>query len=210
MANHILPAIACPECDLLQREIYVPPGGTVCCLRCGAMLYRNAPDSIERTFCFAVTAAILFVFANSYPIVGIELQGNRSASNLYGALEFLWRHDMKLVAFLVGTTTILVPAIELTMLIYLLVSLRFKRTHALVPLILQILRSIEPWGMVEVLMLGILVSLVKLTHSFNVIVGVSLWSFVGLTLMLTAVAASFNPRDIWTSLDMISGKEEGS
>src|SRR2546428_192096 len=49
--------IACRECDLLQREIVLPPGGTACCSRCGAVLHRNKPDSLDRTLAFTSGAA---------------------------------------------------------------------------------------------------------------------------------------------------------
>jgi len=59
----------------------------------------------------------------------------------------------------------------------------------------------KPWGMVEVFMLGVLVSLVKLTSSFKVIPGISLWSFGALTLLLAAAASSFSTRDVWARLE---------
>src|SRR5437667_463601 len=48
--------VACRECDLLQREIVLPPGGTACCSRCGAVLHRSKPDSPDRTLAFTVGA----------------------------------------------------------------------------------------------------------------------------------------------------------
>ncbi|HWI40869.1 MAG TPA: paraquat-inducible protein A, partial [Verrucomicrobiae bacterium] len=79
--------------------------------------------------------------------------------------------------------------------------LRFHRVPRGVTLILRLLQGIKPWGMVEVLMLGILVALVKLTQDFIVIPGVALWSFGGLTVMLAAMAASFNARDVWMHVE---------
>ena len=38
----------------------------------------------------------------------------------------------------------------------------------------------------------------------TIIPGVAMWSFGGVTLLLAAVTASFNPRDVWTSLDQES------
>jgi paraquat-inducible protein A len=55
--------------------------------------------------------------------------------------------------------------------------------------------------MIEVLMLGVLVSLVKLTSSFKVIPGIAMWSFGCLTLLLAAAAAAFSARDVWDRLD---------
>lgn len=205
MNDNLLPVIACHECDLLQREILLPRGGAAYCRRCGAILYRDSPDSIDRTLALSLAAAILFLLANSFPIIGIELQGNRSAVNLVGAVHSIWNQEMKLISLLVLITTILVPAFELSMMIYLLLPLKFHRMPPGIALILRILQSLKPWGMVEVFMLGVLVALVKLTNDFIVIPGVALWSFGGLTLMLAAVASSFNARDLWANLEREPG-----
>jgi len=202
MTVHPKPLIACRECDLLLREIQLQPGGIACCRCCGAPLYHNSPGSLDRTLALVLGASVLFIIANAYPILGIEIQGTRNATNLYGAVCALWNQEMHSISLLVFITTILIPGIELSMMIYLLLPLRQGRIPVGIPLILRILQSIKPWGMVEVFMLGVLVSLVKLTDSSSVIPGVALWSFGGLTLMLAAVAASFNPRDVWVHLEM--------
>jgi paraquat-inducible protein A len=196
-----IPLIACRECDLLLREIALSPAGVACCPCCGASLYRNIPDSLNRTLALSLTAITLFIIANVYPILGIEIQGTRNVTNLYGAVCSLWIQEMLMISCLVCVTTILVPAIELTMMIYLLLPLCLRRIPPGIPLILRILQSIKPWGMVEVFMLGILVSLVKLTDLTTIIPGVALWSFGGLTLLFAAIAASFNPRDVWAHLE---------
>jgi paraquat-inducible protein A len=148
-----------------------------------------------------VAAAILFLIANSYPIIGIELQGNRKAVNLLEAVHSIWTQEMRLISLLVLITTILIPAFELAMMIYMLLPLRFGQMPPGVAIILRFLQGIKPWGMVEIFMLGVLVALVKLSHDFIIIPGVALWSFGGLTLMLAAVASSFNAREIWLNLE---------
>jgi len=205
MNDNLMPVVACHECDLLQREVQLPRGGVARCRRCGGILYRDSPDSLDRTLALSLAAAILFLLANTFPIIGIELQGNRSAVNLFGAVYSIWNQEMKLIALLVLTTTILVPAFELTMMIYLLLPLKFQQIPPGSVPILRGLLSIKPWGMVEIFMLGVLVALVKLSHDFIIIPGVALWSFGGLTLMLAAVASSFNARDLWANMEKESG-----
>lgn len=200
--------IACRECDLLLWEIPLSPNGVACCCCCGAPLYHSTPDSLNRTLVFSLTAATFFIIANIYPILGIEIQGTHNATNLYGAVRSLWNQEMRLISSLVCVTTILVPAIELTLMIYLLLPLWLRRTPPGIALVLLILQRIKPWGMVEVFMLGVLVSMVKLTDSSSIIPGVALWSFGGLTLLFAAVAASFNPRDVWVRLDREPGGKE--
>ncbi len=208
MPNYPTHLIACHECDLLQREIDLPLGGEAHCPRCGAMLYRSSPGTLDNTLAFALAAALLLVIANAYPILGIDIQGNTNATHLFGAVRYLWNHEMYLLSLLVGVTTMIIPALEIAMMLYLLLSLRLSIIPAGTPFILRTLHSIKPWGMIEVFMLGILVSLVKLKDDAAIIPGVALWSFGGLTLMLAAVASSFNPRDVWHKIGTESGREQ--
>lgn len=192
-----MPLIACHECDLLQREILLPPGRVARCSRCGAVLYRTAHKSIDHTFAIVLTAAIVFLFANLYPIIGLEIQGTRNDTTLISAVHALWNQDMRLVAGLVLMTTFLAPAIELAVMFHLLLGLKLGRVPAGFKTIMRILQIVNPWGMVEVFILGVIVALVKLTHYGNLIPGIALWSFGVLTLLLTAIVSSFDSRDAW-------------
>jgi paraquat-inducible protein A len=193
--------IACQECDLLQRETILPPGGAARCKRCGAVLYRNTPGSLDRTLALTVGAIMLFVLANAFPIVEIEVQGDRHATTLYGAVRALWDQEMEAIAALVFFTTMLMPAVELAIVAYILLPLRLGRVpHGMAPL-LRLLQTVRPWGMIEVFMLGVLVSLVRLAHLASVVPGIALWSFGGLILLLAA-ASSFNARDVWVRVSV--------
>ena len=194
------PLIACPECDLLQREPPPDAGAVVSCARCGAGLYRRSPDSINRTLACALGAAVLFVVANAFPIVGMTIEGQSNTVSLPGAILGLWNQDMQLVAGLVGFTTLLAPCLELAILIYLLLPLRLGRMPRGMPLILRALDAVQPWGLVEVFMLGLLVSLVKLEMYSKVVPGIALWAYGCLILVFTAMAAAFDPREIWARI----------
>lgn len=186
--------IACHDCDLLQRETPLPPGGVAVCGRCGAVLYRNNPGNSERTLALTLAAAVLFAISNAFPIVGIESQGNSNASTLFGAVLALWNDHMMLLAGLVFATTILVPALELAVMIFLLAAPRPP------PQILRMVLAIRPWAMVEVFMLGLLVSVQKLSHLATIMPGVALWSFAALMVLFAALTATFNVHDLWRTM----------
>ena len=194
------PLVSCPECDLLQRETPLPRGGIARCRRCGAELYRSHPDSLERTLAITLAALVLFAIANAYPIVGLEVQGNRTAATLFGAVRALWGQGAEAVAGLVFVTTIVVPLLEMSITLLILVPLRLGGAAPATGLLLRIVQAVRPWGMVEVFILGVLVSLVKLAHQATVIPGIALWSFAGLMLLFAAAAASFDPREVWKRL----------
>lgn len=201
MDDHTAQLIVCRYCDLLQREIPLKPGCAASCRRCGAVLYRNATDSIDRTLAYTLAAVVLFVIANVFPIFAIEIQGSHSEINLLGAVRSLWDQQMLFISLLVFVTTIIIPALELVTMAYLLLPLKYHHVPVGYTHFLRMMQIVEPWGMVEVFMLGVLVSLVKLTSSFKVIPGVALWSFGCLTLLLAAAASSFSARDVWARLE---------
>jgi paraquat-inducible protein A len=192
--------IACPECDLLQRRIPLPPGGAAACPRCGATLYRHSPGGLDRALALLIASAILFLLANAFPIAGIETQGNRNATTLFGAVLALWDQDMPLVAGLVLFTTILAPAFELFTLIAILAAARGGVRLPALPGVLRWVLAARPWSMVEVFMLGVLVAEVKLSHLAHISPGVALWSYAALILLFAAAMANFEPRELWDRL----------
>jgi paraquat-inducible protein A len=195
MTSHTL--IACHECDLLQREPILPPGGVACCRRCGAVLFRDIPDSVDRGLAFTLGAALLFIIANLFPIVGLEAAGIANATSLYGAVETIWKNDMEGVASLVFVTTILIPAVEISLMLYVLLPLKLGQVPQGLAPILRVLQSVRPWSMTQVFILGVLVALVKLAHLAHIVPGVALWSFGGLIILLTGAVASFNTHELW-------------
>ena len=208
MADHPAQLIACHDCDLLQREITLNPGCTATCPRCGAVLYRNATDSMNRTLAYSLAALLLFVIANVFPILSIEMQGDRASITLYGAVVSLWEQQMKLVSVSVFITALVVPALELVSMVYLLLPLKLGYVPPGCTLFMRTQQYVQPWSMVEVLLLGVLVSLVKLTQNFKVIPGIAMWSFGLLTLLIAAMASSFSSRDVWGRLDEIRQRQE--
>ena len=193
--------IACHECDLLQREIILPPGGVACCRRCGAALYRNKPDSVDRTLALTLAAAVMMIVANLFPIVGLDAEGNRTSTTLFGTVRTLYDDEMLSVAALVFVTTILMPVLDIGAMLYMLLPLKLGWVPKGLPASFRLVQTVRPWGMVEVFMLGTLVSLAKLGHIAHVLPGIALWSFGALMFLVAAAAASFDADDLWARVE---------
>ena len=56
--------IACHDCDLIHHIKPLADKGTAVCIRCGAVLYKHKPNSLERSLAFALAGLILFILAN--------------------------------------------------------------------------------------------------------------------------------------------------
>jgi paraquat-inducible protein A len=154
----------------------------------------------DRPLAYTLAALILFVIANAYPIVGLKVQGDRQTASLYDAVHTLWAQGRPDVAVLVGFTTILTPALQIALLTYVLLPLKFNRAAGGVVPVLRFIQRVKPWSMMEVFLLGILVSLVKLEHIAQVETGIALWAFGALIPLLIAASMSFNPEDLWAKV----------
>jgi paraquat-inducible protein A len=99
-------------------------------------------------------------------------------------------------------SAILFPLIELLVFLYVLVPLRIGKLPPHFNRMLRVVQLVRPWGMVEVFMLGVLITIVKMVSVAKVIPGPGLFAFGALTLMLGIVAA-FDPRGLWEIRDQM-------
>jgi paraquat-inducible protein A len=189
--------IACHECDVIHRIKPLSAKGAAHCIRCGAVLYKHKPNSLDRTLAFALAGLILFILANSFPFMGLKIGSQIRQTTLITGIYELYVQDMQVIAILVLLTTVLVPVTQMMCLFYILLPLKFGRVPGSLPRVLRLLHSMGPWSMMEVFMVGILVSVVKLAKMAKIIPGISLYSFLVLIFVLTAMTVSLDSHLIW-------------
>ena len=189
--------IACHECDLIHRVKPLPKKGHANCIRCGAVLYRHKPNSLERTLALSLAGLVLFVLANSYPFLALKMDTQAHQTNLITGIKVLYNQEMQGLAIVVFITTILAPLAQLLGMLYLLLPLRHNRIPPKFAPIFRFVRSLETWSMMEVFMLGILVSVVKLAKMAQIVPGIAIFSFFGLIVVLAAATVSLDPHEIW-------------
>ncbi|MEJ0089278.1 MAG: hypothetical protein WDM80_05965 [Limisphaerales bacterium] len=71
--------VACLDCDLLQRILEVPAGASVRCVRCNKELWRHKTDSLNRTFALTLAALVLYLIANTVPMLGLHAAGRQAS-----------------------------------------------------------------------------------------------------------------------------------
>jgi paraquat-inducible protein A len=189
--------IACHDCDLIHRIKPLPVKGAANCIRCGAVLYKHKPNSLDRTLAFAIAGLILFILANSFPFLALRIGSQVRETTLITGIHELYVQGVQVIAILVLLTTVLVPFTQMICLFYILLPLKFGRLPKRLPRVFRFLQSVQPWGMMEVFMVGILVSVVKLAKMAKIIPGISLYSFLALIFVLTAMTVSLDSHLIW-------------
>ena len=189
--------IACHECDLLYKIDRNPRQGVVKCQRCGAVLVKHERHKLEHTIALTITGLVLFVVANAFPILNFRFEGQVTEMILFTSVKSLYDQQMWPLAILVFLTSIALPLARLMALLYVFIPIKLNRTPWKVAVIFRLIYSLHPWSMIEVLMLGILVSIVKLSALATIIPGVALWSFAALIFVLAATATRLDPDLVW-------------
>ena len=194
--------IPCYECDFLHSFKTIPTGAKALCVRCGAFLYRNIPNSIDRAFALYLAAFILFIIANVFPFISLKMSGRMEVNIMIsGALAFC-RVGMSELGILVLLTGFVFPFLIITGMLYILFPLKFGYRPWHMAKVFRMVRTLTPWSLLGVLMLGILVSYFKLLDLATVIPGVSLFSFAALLIVSTAAYSNLDVSQIWQHMKL--------
>jgi paraquat-inducible protein A len=169
-------------------------------VRCDALLYYQKKDSLDRTLSLTIAGLVLFIVANTLPFLAMKSKGLVRETTLITGVKGLYLQGMEALALLVFLTTILVPLVQIAGMLYVLVPLKVNRVPRHLALVFRFIRSLQPWAMMEVFMIGILVSMVKLGKMASIVPGLALFSFVVLIFVLAGSAASLDPRIVWDRL----------
>jgi len=197
--------VACPHCDLLQRLPDLAPSASARCPRCDRELWRRREDSLDRTLALTIAAAMLLVVANAVPMLGLSAVGRQSFTTVFGGAVQLWNDGRELVAGLVLFTAVIAPALQVGFMLAIVLGAQRERAPRWVGTLLRLHPTTSTWSMIEVMMLGVLVALIKIADYAKVIPGLALFVLGALIFLLAAIQAIFDPREVWSRVEWAAG-----
>ncbi len=190
--------IACHDCDLLQKLPPLAMGVVVECQRCGAILRRTQANSLNRTLGWLTAGLVFYCVAVSFPFLAIQAKGISNETAMASGILLLYKQGMGGLGLVVLLTCLLFPLFTLLSLLYILLPLRIG--YGCLPGTVRLFvwsQRLRHWGMMEVYLLGILVSMIKLSKMAQIIPGPSLFSFIALIFVLAASAVSLDSHLVW-------------
>jgi len=189
--------VACGVCDLVQRVEPLPQRAKAHCARCGFRLFRRKPKSLSRTAALALAALILYFPANIYPIVTTQYWGAAERTTIFDGIRGLFRVGEYPVGALVFTTSILTPILKILSLLTLVVTIKSKKLPRFRSWVYRLVQIVDPWNMLEVYLLSILVAVAELGKVATVHPGAGVISFAGVVVLTILATYTFDPRTIW-------------
>ncbi len=184
--NHL---VACPGCDLLHHCRTLEKGEYARCRRCGDVIQTRKPHTIDRSLAAVLASIVLLLVSLCLPFLSLSRAGIASSISVLDAVAALWFNHMRWLALLTLAFIVLLPLTRLLLLGWVLWRIRFKRK------IRRGMRTafrwsirMEPWAMAEIFMVGVVVSLVKISTLANLHTGLAFWSL----LILIAISCYIN------------------
>ncbi len=129
------------------------------------------------------------------------MRGRITETTLVSGVVDLYQQGRETIAVLVFFTIVLAPFCQIALLLWVLLPLHLNRIPWQLPQAFRLLRQVQPWSMMEVFIIGMLVAIVKLMGMATIVPGLALWSFVLLMFVLAGAASSFEPESVWERLE---------
>jgi len=190
------------DCSVCHAIVKIPGEGTgqeAYCPRCESEVHARKPEAVQRTWAYLLASIVFFIPANVLPMMYVAtFAGTESDTIMSGVLYFI-DTGAYLIAFVIFTASIFVPILKILILVYLLVSvqkgscLHRKRRKKLY----MLTEIIGRWSMVDVYVVGTMVSLVHFGALTEIKPGMGANFFLLVVIMTMLSAMAFDPKLIW-------------
>ncbi|WP_416306350.1 paraquat-inducible protein A [Neptunicella sp. SCSIO 80796] len=191
--------ILCPQCSTVQDYQQPQEGESLQCCCCEHVLVKTIRGNNLPALILTLSALILYVPANIYPIMTMTYLGRSNDTTIMGGIIDLYTSGMYGLAALVFTVSIVIPIVKILLMLYLLlvsphVSPLSHLTHHK---LWRFVERIGPWSMLDVFLVAILVALVKLQDMARVDPGPGIVAFAGVVVLTLIASQVLDSRLLW-------------
>lgn len=170
------------------------------CPRCGFALHARKPASLQRTSALLVAAVVLYVPANTLPIMATaSVVTGRESHTILGGIVELWQGGSWDLALIVFIASIAVPILKIAALALLVITAqrRSRWRQAERASLYRLIETVGHWSMLDVFVVVLLVGMVRFGAFASVDPAAGLLAFGAVVVLTMLASASFDPRLIW-------------
>jgi paraquat-inducible protein A len=189
----------CRSCGVLQSLPNPAIGFNRICWRC----YTPFGSGIvfpHTALAIAITSLLLFLLAQCYPIMRIEVQGQSHAARIISGVTELANYELPSVGLFVLAIAIAAPLGRILCMIWIMAHLLLQRKSPYLLQTYKISEHLQPWAMLDVLLLGSIVASSKLRELTHLSIGIGFWSLGVLALTMIILDLLFDRQAIWDLL----------
>jgi paraquat-inducible protein A len=194
--------VECHECALSVDISLLGERQKALCPRCGLVLTAKHHNALDRILAFSLSAIFFLLLSLPFEFLAFQSNGIERKIDILASLSILNDNNYQVLALLEVLTIFVIPTLVLLSLIYLLIPLRRgiypRGGHYLLELTYKIL----PWSMVEIFVVGVLVSLVKIISLADISLGPSFFAYILFSLAMTAAVLHMDKHQLQQLLNL--------
>ena len=164
-------------------------------------MQTNKILSIDRTLAAVLASIILLLVSLCLPFLSLSRAGVNSTISVLDAVASLWTSDMLWLGLMTLALIVLLPLGRLVLLAWVLGRIRFRRKiRRGMRMAFRWSIRMEPWAMADIFMVGVVVSLVKISTLANLHTGLAFWSLLLLVGLSVFINLTLCKDTIWAVL----------
>lgn len=173
------------------------------CPRCGVAMHARKPRSVEKTMAYLLAATILYIPAHLLPVMTVTEMGVVEHNTIISGMMYFLRTEAYPIAIVIFVASILIPLLKIAALSWLCAAAtgRVRPSPVALGRLYWITELLGRWSMVDIFVVGILVSVVQVGNYMTIVPGPGALAFAGVVLLTMISALAFEPRLLWDQLD---------
>jgi paraquat-inducible protein A len=192
--------VECRNCGLAQIQPPAERRDVVFCRRCKTQLEHSAGKSLDTTMACSAAVLLLLIPAWTAPFLTASALGAARTSFLPMSVYVVWRDGAPLLAFIVLFFVLAFPVLRFGTMTAVLLALRLQRRPQWLPRAFRICNGLQVWAMLDVFVLGLLVSYVRLRSTLNVSIGAGAVCFILAGLLSLVARATLDKAEVWRAI----------
>ena len=195
--------IICKKCHTLHEKIELKEGAKALCSSCNRIIYRRDSQIIDKTLALVITALISFVLVFLFTIITININGLEQDLTLTALFVVILEEKEYVVGVMLFFLIVLFPLAILISMLFLLLNMRLKKSGYLVKRLLILLAHLEPWNMIDIFFISLLVAMVKLFDYAQIELGVSFVAFIFTLILDIIITKNISFYMLWEEYEKI-------
>ncbi len=135
------------------------------------------------------------------PLMTMESFGFSDSANIIDSIVNFYKSDYFLVSFMVLLSAIIFPLVLLSSAFIISFQLYRQKYPWYLAKLFRSYLHLQEWAMVEVYLLGIMVTVIKMGHSTDISYNTGIFCFTALVLLTIALAANIDTEFFWNTLE---------
>lgn len=189
--------LICHDCGEIQKVVAISPEHEMRCFNCDASLHSGSGPWLGFALSFSLASFVLFIACNFLPFLTLEIGIQSVTTSILDGVGALLDRDQWLLAALVFTTIFLFPLLEIMAYLYVFMPVYLAKRIRGQRAVLRWLIKVQHWSMLDIFMLSVVVTAVKLTDMAYITLESGAYLFFLLVAFLQIIFLKMDKTTLW-------------